>query len=100
VIIRWDSWRWWESLAAGCLTFHLDFERYGFHLPVMPRAWEHYVPIDLADPKGTVDRLMAERPRWAAIAASGRTWARTHYGPEAVARRFLDHCEAADFFGA
>lgn len=99
-IVRWDSWRWWESLAAGCLTFHLDFDKYGFALPVMPKAWEHYIPIDLADPKGTVDRLMAERPRWAGIAANGRQWARTHYSCEAAARRLLDYVEHNVLFPA
>jgi hypothetical protein len=91
VILRWDSWRWWESLAAGGLTFHVDFVKYGFMLPVMPKAWEHYVPIDLSDPKGTVEAVMDQRSRWAGIAEAGRLWARTHYSPEAVARRFLDY---------
>ncbi len=97
-IVRWDSWRWWESLAAGCLTFHLDFEKYGFVLPVMPVAWKHYIPIDLADPKATVERLMDERPRWPEIAAQGRFWARTHYSPEATARRFIYHVTSDDLF--
>jgi len=39
VIVRWDSWRWWESLAAGCLSFQLDLEKYGLLLPVMPQPW-------------------------------------------------------------
>lgn len=90
VIIRWDSWRWYESLAAGCLTFNLDLEKYGLVLPIMPTPWEHYIPIDYEDPKGMVDRLMAERSRWAEIAANGREWVRTHYSPEAAAQRFLD----------
>lgn len=96
VILRWDSWRWWESLASGCLTFHLDFEKYGFLLPVMPRAWEDYIPIDLADPKGTVDKLMDQRSRWAEIAANGRSWARTHYSPKAVAQRLIDMATGGD----
>ena len=43
-LLRWDSWRFWESLAAGCVTVHLDFDSCGFNLPEMPKAWEHYVP--------------------------------------------------------
>ncbi|MEX2217374.1 MAG: glycosyltransferase [Phycisphaerales bacterium] len=88
-VVRWDSWRFWESLAAGCLTLHLDLDRYGCHLPEMPRPWEHYIPIDLADPGGTVERLMAERPRWPAIAEAGRAWAVEQYSPGAVTERFL-----------
>lgn len=90
VILRWDSWRWWESLAAGCLTFHLDFEKYGFALPVMPEPWRHYIPIDASDPKGTAERLLREEPRWAEIAAAGRAWAIEHYSPRPTAQRFVD----------
>jgi hypothetical protein len=89
VIVRWDSWRFWESLAAGCLTLHLDFEKYGFLLPEMPVPWKHYIPIDMADPVGSVEKLMECKPRWEEIACTGRDWAIAHYGPEAVARRLL-----------
>lgn len=89
VIARWDSWRFWESLAAGCLTFQLDFEKYGFLLPEMPVAWEHYIPIDMADPVGSVNRFMDSRSRWAEIAHGGREWALKHYSPTACARRLL-----------
>lgn len=90
-ILRWDSWRWWESLAAGCLTFNLDFEKHGLMLPVVPEAWKHYVPVDLSDPKATIERLLDERARWPEIAANGRVWARTHYSPDAVAARLVDY---------
>lgn len=89
VIIRWDSWRWWESLAAGCLTLQLDLEKYGFELPVMPKPWVHYVPFDFGDLKGTVDQLAMRRGEWAEIAEAGRRWALEHYAPGPVARRFI-----------
>jgi len=89
VVTRWDSWRFWESLAAGCLTFHLDFEKYGFLLPEMPVAWKHYIPIDMADPCGTVERFVNCESQWEEIATSGREWALEHYSPKAVAQRLL-----------
>ncbi|MBL0926289.1 MAG: glycosyltransferase family 1 protein [Phycisphaerales bacterium] len=89
LVVRWDSWRFWESLACGCVTIHLDMEKYGFVLPVMPEPWKHYVPIDLEDPKGTVERFMDERPRWAEIGAAGRQWALAHYTPRPMFERFL-----------
>ncbi len=89
-IFRWDSWRFWESLACGALSIHLDLEKYGCRLPVMPVAWQHYVPVDFGDLPGTVQRLMDEKPRWASIAAAGREWAMKHYSPDAVAVRFLN----------
>lgn len=88
-ILRWDSYRFWESLAAGCLTFHVDFNLYGFELPVNPVGWQHYIPIDISDPKGTVEHFMDEHSRWGEIAEAGKAWTREHYSPAAVAKRFL-----------
>jgi hypothetical protein len=89
MVLRWDSWRFWESLAAGCLTVHLDFQKYGLKLPVMPEPWVHYAPIDLDDISGSVDALMERRNQWADIAEAGRTWAIAHYAPKPTALRVL-----------
>lgn len=88
-ILRWDSFRLWESFAAGCLTVHLDFEKYGFQLPHMPRAWEHYVPIDLDDIAGSVEQLMDRAKEWPEIAEHGRAWAIKHYAPKPVTEYVL-----------
>lgn len=88
VVLRWDSWRFWESLAFGCVTMHLDFGEYGFALPVMPENWKHYVGISLSDVRRDVERLMDERQRLPEIAWSGRQWAIENYSPLAVGRRF------------
>lgn len=88
-VLRWDSWRFWESLVAGCVTVHLDFEACGFHLPVMPEPWVHYVPVDLSDLKGSSEALWNARDSWADIAARGRKWAIEHYAPAPTAKRVL-----------
>jgi len=88
-IFRWDSFRLWESFAAECLTVHLDFEKYGFALPVKPVAWTHYVPIDLDNIAGSVEQLMDRAKDWPAIAAQGRAWALEHYTPQPTAARVL-----------
>lgn len=88
-VLRWDSWRFWESLAAGCVTVHLDFEKYGFSLPAMPKAWEHYAPIDLDDLTGSVAALMDRAKDWEDIAERGRAWAVEHYAPAPTARYVL-----------
>lgn len=95
VIMRWDSWRFWESLAAGCLTVHLDFTASGFKLPVMPEPWVHYVPIDLFDLKGSIERLFACEKDWPEIAAQGRAWALANYAPKPVATFMLSEILAA-----
>ena len=89
VVLRWDSWRFWEALASGCAAIHLDLERYGLMLPVMPEPWRHYVPIDLAEPRATAERLVAERGRLPEIGAAGRDWALAHYAPRPVAERLV-----------
>ena len=99
LVQRWDSFRLWESFAAGCLTVHLDFEKYGFVLPHRPTAWEHYVPIDLDNIAHSVAELMDRENEWSEIAANGRAWAITHYTPKPTAIRVLSemiaHAERA-----
>jgi len=86
---RWDSFRLWESFAAECLTVHLDFEEYGFALPEMPRAWEHYAPISLDRIADSVTEIMDREKEWGEIAARGRAWAKEHYAPKPTAARVL-----------
>jgi hypothetical protein len=89
IVTQWDSWRLWESFAAGCATFHLDFEKYGFLLPVMPQNWQHYIGLDLDNIKVTMERLVEEPDILEKIANEGRTWAIKHYSPVPTAQRFL-----------
>ena len=90
LISQWDSWRLWETLAAGCAMVHVDLERYGCVLPVMPVNWQHYIGVDLERPQATVERLRDEPEILARVGAGGRAWALTHYGPPATARRVLE----------
>ena len=86
----WDSWRFWESLAAGCVTFHVDFDKYGISLPVMPENWRHYVGIDLDNIQDTVDRIANDPEILARISLEGRRWAIENYSPVPTALRFLE----------
>ena len=94
-VAQFDSWRFWESLAAGCVTFHLDFERYGCSFPVMPENGRHYIGVDLNCPAKMADAVIDGGLDLRAIAAAGREWAIEQYSPVAVARRFLEHVEVA-----
>ena len=89
LVAQFDSWRLWESLAAGCATLHVDFERYGCVLPVMPTNWTHYIGIDLDRCDDAVERLLADPGIVERIGAAGREWVLTHYGPAPTARRLL-----------
>jgi len=86
---QWDSWRFWESLAAGCVTFHLDFQQNGFLLPEMPENWKHYVGIDLRNIDETVERIIEEPEVFKKISTQGRHWANNNYSPKATASSFL-----------
>ncbi|OKH44255.1 hypothetical protein NIES2101_28800 [Calothrix sp. HK-06] len=88
-IIQWDSWRLWESLASGCATFHVDFEKYGCQLPVMPENWRHYIGIDLDNIDKSISRIRDEPEILEKVSIQGKLWALEHYSPVATATRFL-----------
>jgi hypothetical protein len=87
--IQWDSFRFWESLASGCVSFNIDLEKYGVVLPEMPINWHHYVGVDFDKVHECVDRIRAEPGTLEKIAANGRAWALANYSPRAIAERFL-----------
>lgn len=90
IVEWWDSWRFWESLAAGCVTFHVDFDKYGVQLPVMPENWRHYIGIDLDNIQDNVDRITDDPGILEKISGEGRQWAIENYGPLPTALRFLE----------
>ena len=88
--VQWDSFRFWESLAAGCAAFNIDLDHYGVEIPVMPENWKHYIGVDLARPQKVIERLREEPEILGKVAASGREWAMQHYSPRRMAERLLD----------
>ncbi len=89
-VSQWESWRFWETLAAGAAAVHLDFESYGLAPPVLPVNGVHYLGLSPENLDRTVRRL-ADDPGWLeGISAAGRDWALKHYGPRATAVRFLE----------
>lgn len=90
VILRWDSWRLWESWVMGCIPITLDFHKYGFLLPVMPENWKHYIGLDLSKLEEDVERLLSlSEQELDEISCYGREWALQYYSPQAVAERAL-----------
>lgn len=91
-IVQFDSWRLWETMAAGALTVHVDLSRYGAVLPVQPLNRVHYWAISPDRAESDIEELLkAPSSRLAAIAEEGRIWARENYGPRAQAKRLLSH---------
>jgi hypothetical protein len=91
-IVQFDSWRLWETFAAGALVVHVDLGRYGADLPEMPVNRVHYWAIspDTAD-RDLADLLAASNETLGAIADAGRRWALEFYSPGAQARRLLSY---------
>jgi hypothetical protein len=91
-ILSCDSFRFWETLAAGTVAFNVELEKYGALMPVMPRNWEHYIGVDFESSRNL--RKVAQRLRddpgcLERIASQGRAWALEHYSPVAQATRLL-----------
>jgi hypothetical protein len=88
-VMQFDSWRFWESLAAGCLTLQVDYDRYGCCLPEMPAAGIHYAGFDLGARDCASWVIDARDEELASAAESGREWCIRHYSPQATAQRLL-----------
>jgi hypothetical protein len=88
-LIQWDSWRFWETLALGSVPVHVDIEKYGVELPVMPRNWQHYIGVDLSNINLTVERVIEEKDLVYRIAREGNEWCLNHYSPKASATKLL-----------
>lgn len=90
LVAQWESWRFWESLAAGCITFHVDFEKYGVLLPVMPTNFRHYIGVDFSDIKEIEKKILKNHHILNEISVQDREWSIKYYSPSPAAKRFLE----------
>lgn len=88
--VQWDSFRFWEALAAGCVAFNIDLERYGVVLPVMPENWKHYIGINLENVDRDIRRISDSPSLLEDVAVTGHEWAVKYYSPRSAAERFLE----------
>lgn len=88
--IQWDSFRFWEALAAGCAAINVDLDRYGVNLPVLPVNWTHYIGVDFDRVDVAIDRIASDPGVLERVAAAGQTWALENYSPRALAARLLE----------
>lgn len=92
-VYQFDSWRFWESLAAGCCTFHINLEKYGAVLPVMPINGVHYIGVDFDRP-ALLEKQLAKGVQFLQqIGEQGREWVLENYSPKATAYRFINLIE-------
>jgi hypothetical protein len=88
--VQWDSFRFWEALAAGCAAFNIDLEYYGVVLPVMPVNGRDYLGVRFDAVEETITRLEADPGLLERVAEQGRQWALANYSPRAMATRLLE----------
>jgi hypothetical protein len=93
--VQWDSFRFWEALAAGCVAFNLDLEHYGVEIPVMPTNWVHYIGVDFNRIDKIIQRLSDEPEALERIGKAGSLWALENYTQKAMAQRFLQSIRMA-----
>lgn len=84
-----DSFRFWESLAAGTAAINVDLDHYGVQFPVQPVSGVHYLGVNFDRIEDFIDTLLADPRLLDRVGAAGREWAVTHYTPKAAAARFL-----------
>lgn len=87
--IHWDSFRFWESLAAGCATFNVDLERYGVALPVMPVNGTHYLGLDFSRVEEFVEHLRGNPQLLEWVGSEGSRWAQEYYSPKVAVTRLF-----------
>lgn len=88
-VMQFDSWRFWESLCAGCLTLHVDLQAYGCALPVMPQSGIQYLGFDFDSTDSIALLRDSSDESLGNIAAAGRTWVLEQYSPKATVLRLL-----------
>jgi hypothetical protein len=86
-----DSFRFWETLAAGAAAINVNLALYSVKLPVMPENGTHYLGIDFDRVDALVEKL-EDASLLETVADGGRRWVQEYYSPKATAERFLQMC--------
>ena len=101
VILRFDSWRYYEAALFGTCPITLDFEKYGLDTSSNPTAWKEYIPIDLSELDANVLKMVSsinDDPMYfERIGSNARDWVMQNHSPKATALRVLDTMQAEGF---
>ena len=87
VVLRWDSWRFYEAAVFGCIPIQLDFNKYGFELNASLDDG-CYVNVDLANLESSVNKILdinRSVSSFCEVSQELRSWALTHFCPAALA---------------
>ena len=89
-VFQWDSFRMWELFYANTCPIFLNFNKFKFVLPVIPKDQTHYLSIDSFSWTDFNDKLKGiKKDEIQEIGLNGKKWVADHYSPEQIAKRFL-----------
>ncbi len=89
-IYQYDNFRFWESLLAGTVSLHMNFDDWGFRFPINPIDKKHYLGIRGLDFYNSgQDLLNLSFSEIKNISEESRNWTLQNYSPKAVANRLL-----------
>lgn len=90
-VFQYDSFRFWEVMYSCSCPIHLDYDYWGFILPVQPINGVHYLGIkDLSCKEFSEKIKMMSVKEIREIGENGRRWSFENYSPVAVSKRLLN----------
>lgn len=93
VILRFDSWRYYEAALFGSCPISLDFDRYGLETSANPVSWTEYIPIDISDLSQLTaelfDAVRGDSMFLEKIGQNARNWVLQNHTPKSMANRLL-----------
>lgn len=87
VVLRWDSWRFYEAMAFGCLPIQLNLEDYGMKVNV-PISLGDYIPINLRNLDHAVQKIDVIKNNYEEFnraSNESRAWSVLNFSPRALA---------------
>lgn len=94
-VFQYDNFRLWEVLFSASCPVNLNFEKWGFALPVNPIDEKHYLGIDKLTHDSFQKKLNKFSPEQIEqIGQEGRKWVLENYSPSAQALRMLKYLES------
>jgi hypothetical protein len=90
-VFQWDSFRMWELFYSNTCPIFLNFEKFNFLLPHMPKENEHYLAIDDYSWSSFEKKLNnISESEIIQIGANGKKWVMENYSPKMISKYLLN----------
>tara|TARA_Y100001954_G_scaffold221101_1_gene256890 strand:+ start:200 stop:1282 length:1083 start_codon:yes stop_codon:yes gene_type:complete len=90
-VFQWDSFRMWELFYANTCPILLNFEKFKFELPVLPKCGEHYLSLENFNWDDINQKLNSlSKNEIAEIGRNGKNWVIKNYSPLSTATRLME----------